>query len=744
MISGKFRLWHDLDHRAQATAHELGKLSGTINNDSGVISPILSVDITHPDIKIQEIEQNRSRRPNSFQVRDFVCRHVFCTGDKEISREFVLSMRRHRRDLVVWAPVIKVELDERDRERYDSGNGQNGSKIENYGKMENSRTSQESQDSGGAAMRELMNRGLYSADSPKNKKREGDQKVLKEIPTKSPRHSLEKIGLDKKGLQVSSSFNFKAGSMVNQVPWGGLFEQSHQNRKVIKNPIKTDFVNSPRKQPQHSNSPATKFHSPVANRNISSRQFSPVASPFNRDSTFLGAPGSCSTVSEKKNKKNRRRSKSAERAPITKSKQPVLYQIREEASYNKENSYCSDFSPRRRAPPTPKQKEVSTPERKVYTEIKQNQSETFESPTSPTFDDLLKEYKSKLMVPSIGGLKAQSRRRRSKSVDYSTQSPFSKSPIKNSPLSNPPASKPQLSRRAEEQLCPDQIRGRNWASPANRVMKVIMPAQKDKIYYFREEERKKRIVPLENLSPVAQYDANGKQWVKSPENPKIKSSKVKSPISNSRDMSPAAALSLGMNSNHPKTDSTKVNLGRPETPEHEKREYNLRSISNASIGSTGSGRLSFQTAVSENKTNIRKEKVGVSCGLIKSPKNNRRSDFNLSPKLNKSSPKATVKSTTKPYARRSPRNFKNSQLKPVLEYKSSEFKSSEYKPSEFKSTEYKSSEYKSVKPVITTKHGGPDLADVLRQQQKARNNRNQNMNKSGIYAPRSFKPIDKY
>ena len=155
-------------------------------------------------------------------------------------------------------------------------------------------------------------------------------------------------------------------------------------------------------------------------------------------------------------------------------------------------------------------------------------------------------------------------------------------------------------------------------------MKVIMPAQKDKIYYFREEERKKRIVPAENLSPVAQYDSDGRRWVKSPEkvgldgkikSPKIKSPmiksqqikspqiksqqiksqpikspKVKSPISNSRDMSPAAALSLGMNIGIQKTESTRVNVGRPDTPEFERREYNLRSNSNVSIGSAGSGR----------------------------------------------------------------------------------------------------------------------------------------------------------
>merc|ERR1711912_85105 len=85
----------------------------------------------------------------------------------------------------------------------------------------------------------------------------------------------------------------------------------------------------------------------------------------------------------------------------------------------------------------------------------------------------------------------------------------------------------------------------------------------------------------------------------------------------------AAALSLGMNNiGIVKTESTTVNVSRPETPDYEKR-YNLRSNSNVSIGSTGSGRLSFQTAVNENKTNIQKEKakLDVVCGLgRKSPK----------------------------------------------------------------------------------------------------------------------------
>lgn len=495
-----------------------------------------------------------------------------------------------------------------------------------------------------------MNRGLYSTDSPKNKKvavkkdkkRNGDREILKDInPSKSPRNSLE---------------NFTAGT--TQVPWGGLF-QDNSDRKVVKSPIKQKMnLRSPK------------------------NQFSPVMSPFtNRDDTYLGAPGSCSTVQEKK-KKNRRRSGSAERAPITKSKQPFLDLIREENSYNKENSYSSDFSPKRKAPPVPKTKasqfvENKTPQNNKFGHKTEGLFDYFDSPSSPTFDDLLKEYKSKLMVPSIGGV-SKNRRRRSKSVDYSTQSP--------------------LSKRAEDELCPDNIRGRNWASPANRVMKVIMPAQKDKIYYFREEERKKRIVNAENLSPVAQYDKKDKKWVKSPERniKNLKSpEKVKSPISNKRDMSPAAALSLGLSNLHTvgnaKTESTTVNLSCPETPDFEKGRYNLRSNSNVSIGSTGSGRLSFQTAVNDNKTKIQKEKtkLDVVCGLGRK-----------SPKITKS--QKPVNSTAKPYSK-NPVNtiFENQPTK---------------------------------------NYGGPDLAEVLRQQQQARKSRNQNMNKSGIYAPRSFKP----
>ena len=83
-------------------------------------------------------------------------------------------------------------------------------------------------------------------------------------------------------------------------------------------------------------------------------------------------------------------------------------------------------------------------------------------------------------------------------------------------------------------------------------------------------------------------------------------------VSPTRNLPPAAALSFGLNT-PPKpasSISTMVQIGKNTFADQEianspknfsPHTYNLRSGSNSSIGSTGSDRLSFQTAVKDNR-----------------------------------------------------------------------------------------------------------------------------------------------
>ena len=104
ILSGSLRLWTDLDYRANAVKTNLQS-----KQSSEIIAPFLALDITHPDIKINEIESSRSRRPNSFQVRDFVNRYQFSMDTSAEMKKFLSKLKQHRKDVATWLCVTKPD-----------------------------------------------------------------------------------------------------------------------------------------------------------------------------------------------------------------------------------------------------------------------------------------------------------------------------------------------------------------------------------------------------------------------------------------------------------------------------------------------------------------------------------------------------------------------------------------------------------------------------------------------------------
>jgi len=178
VISGSLRLWTDLDHRANAVKAKLQS-----NQSSDIIAPFLALDITHPDIKINEIDSSRSRRSNCFQVRDFVNRYQFSMDTNTEMKKFLAKLKQHRKDVATWLCVIQP----------DEGNL--------------------SGDSYGQAMKQLAQNGFLESSkiiSPGMRKRT-TPKSLEEPVSKSP-----------KSIDIKSP----------EKPWSMMFDGSSVDRKV--------------------------------------------------------------------------------------------------------------------------------------------------------------------------------------------------------------------------------------------------------------------------------------------------------------------------------------------------------------------------------------------------------------------------------------------------------------------------------------------------------------------------------
>lgn len=159
-------------------------------------------------------------------------------------------------------------------------------------------------------------------------------------------------------------------------------------------------------------------------------------------------------------------------------------------------------------------------------------------------------------------------------------------------------------------------------------MKVILPEQKQKISYFRNKQSdildtetptySPKTYSPKTLSDLQKYSSKNHYSPKSQYSPKLhqaervftkqqspqpgkwtKPEKVKSPI---REFSPSAASSLQARA-APSELSTQVQISG----------NCVRSVSKTSIGSNASSRLSFQTAVEENKNLKFKKNKNVGC-----------------------------------------------------------------------------------------------------------------------------------
>nr|XP_039258800.1 uncharacterized protein LOC120335370 isoform X1 [Styela clava] len=89
-----------------------GKLQCWLNpEDVAEKTPQNSINLIASDIKINEIEKNRQKRPNSFQVRDLVDRHIFSSSCKDDMTKWIKNLRQHRSDYAAWSIACVREKD---------------------------------------------------------------------------------------------------------------------------------------------------------------------------------------------------------------------------------------------------------------------------------------------------------------------------------------------------------------------------------------------------------------------------------------------------------------------------------------------------------------------------------------------------------------------------------------------------------------------------------------------------------
>ncbi|XP_076814627.1 uncharacterized protein LOC143460856 isoform X2 [Clavelina lepadiformis] len=80
-----------------------GLIKGWINPEDTKKPPQLSIDLAPKDLKINEIEKIRQKRPNSFQIRDTTERHLFAASDKNDMVRWIRGLRQHKSDLGAWS-----------------------------------------------------------------------------------------------------------------------------------------------------------------------------------------------------------------------------------------------------------------------------------------------------------------------------------------------------------------------------------------------------------------------------------------------------------------------------------------------------------------------------------------------------------------------------------------------------------------------------------------------------------------
>ena len=153
-----------------------------------LIRPILAIDLTCQEIKIQDLDSSRARRPHSIVIRDFVTRHMFCFGENHEKIKFLNAIRKHRRELKVWHPIIHSDdlkvLSHQNLGQQTSGSGYNTRSKKasaSHGLPTITETSANSSGlssgsgSSGSAMRLLNEKGYVDTISPRSRKRPNDR-----------------------------------------------------------------------------------------------------------------------------------------------------------------------------------------------------------------------------------------------------------------------------------------------------------------------------------------------------------------------------------------------------------------------------------------------------------------------------------------------------------------------------------------------------------------------------------------
>ena len=357
VIGSEFRLWNNVNHRTES-------INNLRNRTGHIIRPYLAIDLTCPEIKVSDVDSMRARRPNSIVIRDFVTRHMISFGENSEKISFLNSLRKHRRELKIWEPILhrkdlnaynfvsnvmnqapshqaqKVKIGQKQYQ------GQGLPTIEERSRemvtsMNSSNQSHGSSNESGSAMRLLEEKGYIDQISPRSRKmpKSTNSNVITVTTGPSFQNSYKNSpNLDvsggnsisckntleytpKRQMQVHSN-----GQNNENVPWGALFSSGERNVVITRN-VPQKMVNNNKNLNE---SPLSLDPKPKKHENLGRPQASstmnmgpitednriPIRNRRQRDMELFFPDSPISERSpeklQNKGKKNKRRSRSAD------------------------------------------------------------------------------------------------------------------------------------------------------------------------------------------------------------------------------------------------------------------------------------------------------------------------------------------------------------------------------------------------------------------------------------------------